>query len=122
MCQVLYLRYDTWIDFLLKIVNLIVDMFVLGNSTEAIVMIGEIGGNAEELAAEYIQKHITKPVVAFIAGQSAPPEKQMGHAGAIISGSSGSAQEKITALTVAGIQVAKEPAEIPILLKSLLSE
>ena len=100
----------------------LLEMFQNDDETEAIVMIGEIGGNAEELAAEYIQKHITKPVVAFIAGQSAPPKKQMGHAGAIISGSSGSAQEKITALTVAGIQVAKEPAEIPILLKSLLSE
>lgn len=87
--------------------------------TESIVMIGEIGGNAEELAAEYIQKHVTKPVVAFIAGQSAPPGKQMGHAGAIISGSSGSAAEKISKLTAAGILVANEPSEIPSLLKKL---
>ena len=75
---------------------------------------------AEELAAEYIKKHVTKPVVAFIAGQSAPPGKQMGHAGAIISGNSGSAEEKIAALTAAGIQVANEPAEVPILLKASL--
>jgi len=85
--------------------------------TDAIVMIGEIGGNAEELAAAYIRKHVTKPVVAFIAGQSAPPGKQMGHAGAIISGSSGSAAEKISALEIAGIRVAGEPSEIPDLLK-----
>lgn len=85
--------------------------------THAIVMIGEIGGNAEELAAEYIQKHVTKPVVAFIAGQSAPPGKQMGHAGAIISSGSGTAAEKIAALEAAGVRVAKEPGEIPELLR-----
>jgi hypothetical protein len=85
--------------------------------TDAIVMIGEIGGNAEELAATYIREHVTKPVVAFIAGRSAPPGKQMGHAGAIISGSSGSATEKISALEAAGIRVAGEPSEIPDLLK-----
>ena len=98
----------------------LLEMFQNDKDTEAIVMIGEIGGNAEELAAEYIQKHVTKPVVAFIAGQSAPPGKQMGHAGAIISGNSGSAEEKIAALTAAGIRVAKEPAEVPILLKDSL--
>ncbi|MDR0895195.1 MAG: succinate--CoA ligase subunit alpha [Prevotellaceae bacterium] len=85
--------------------------------TAAIVLIGEIGGNAEEQAAHYIQEHVTKPVAAFIAGQSAPPGKQMGHAGAIISGSSGSAKEKIAVLQEAGIRVAKEPGEIPDLLK-----
>lgn len=85
--------------------------------THAIVMIGEIGGNAEELAATYIRDHVKKPVVAFIAGQSAPPGKQMGHAGAIISGGSGSADEKIKALRAAGIRVAMEPSEIPELLK-----
>ncbi|MDD2436527.1 MAG: succinate--CoA ligase subunit alpha [Massilibacteroides sp.] len=84
--------------------------------THSIVMIGEIGGNAEELAAEYIRNHVTKPVVAFIAGQSAPPGKQMGHAGAIISSGSGTAAEKIAALEAAGVRVAKEPGEIPQLL------
>lgn len=88
--------------------------------TEAIVMMGEIGGNAEELAAEYIRQHVTKPVVGFIAGQSAPPGKQMGHAGAIISSGSGSAAEKIAALEAAGVRVAKEPSEIPLLLKERL--
>lgn len=90
--------------------------------TDAIVMIGEIGGNAEEQAAEYIKKHVTKPVVGFIAGQSAPPGKQMGHAGAIISSGSGTAAEKITALEAAGVQVAKEPSEIPNILKEKLKK
>lgn len=81
--------------------------------THSIVMIGEIGGNAEELAAEYIREHVTKPVVGFIAGQSAPPGKQMGHAGAIISGGTGTAVEKIRAMEEAGIRVACEPSEIP---------
>lgn len=90
--------------------------------TDAIVMIGEIGGNAEEQAAEYIKKHVTKPVVGFIAGQSAPPGKQMGHAGAIISSGSGTAAEKIAALEAAGVQVAKEPSEIPNILKEKLKK
>ena len=85
--------------------------------TDSIVLIGEIGGNAEELAAEYIRKQVTKPVVAFIAGHSAPPGKQMGHAGAIISGSSGPAEDKIKALEAAGVQVARKPSEIPMLLR-----
>lgn len=90
--------------------------------TEAIVMIGEIGGNAEELAAEYIKQHVTKPVVSFIAGQSAPPGKQMGHAGAIIASGSGTAAEKIAALEAAGVKVAKEPSEIPQLIKESLNK
>ncbi len=80
--------------------------------TEAVLMMGEIGGTAEEQAAEYIKKHVTKPVAAFIAGQTAPPGKRMGHAGAIISGGSGTASEKIAALRGAGILVADSPADL----------
>jgi succinyl-CoA synthetase alpha subunit len=80
--------------------------------TEAILLIGEIGGTAEESAAEYVKKHVTKPVAAFIAGQTAPPGKRMGHAGAIISGGSGTAAEKIAALRAAGIAVADSPADL----------
>jgi succinyl-CoA synthetase alpha subunit len=80
--------------------------------TEAILLIGEIGGTAEEKAAAYIQQHVTKPVAAFVAGQTAPPGKRMGHAGAIISGGSGTAKDKIAAFRAAGIAVADSPADL----------
>src|SRR5271157_4680589 len=88
------------------------DLFNRDPQTEAVVMIGEIGGNAEETAAEFIRTHMKKPVVGFIAGQTAPPGRRMGHAGAIISGGKGTAAEKIAAMEKAGITVAKSPADI----------
>ena len=97
-----------------------IDVLALFNAdpqTEKVVMIGEIGGNDEELAAEYIADHMTKPVAAFIAGQTAPPGKRMGHAGAIIEGGTGLAADKIKALRAANVKVAGHPEEIPELLK-----
>jgi succinyl-CoA synthetase alpha subunit len=87
-------------------------MFEADPATEAILMIGEIGGTAEEEAAAYVRQHVTKPVAAFIAGRTAPPGKRMGHAGAIISGGKGTADEKISALRAAGIEVADSPADM----------
>jgi len=90
--------------------------------TKGVVLIGEIGGDAEEQAARFIKEKMTKPVVAFIAGQTAPPGKRMGHAGAIISSGSGTAGEKIRAFNDAGVPVAKEPSLIPGLLKELMEK
>lgn len=95
----------------------LLQMFEDDPETHAIVLIGEIGGDAEERAAQYIKDHITKPVVAFIAGQTAPPGKRMGHAGAIISSGSGTAAEKIAAFEAVGVPVARRPVEIPVLIK-----
>ncbi len=90
----------------------VLDLFNRDPGTEAVVMIGEIGGSAEEEAAAWIRSHMTKPVVGFIAGQTAPPGKRMGHAGAIISGGKGTAKEKIEAMKNAGIRMAPSPALI----------
>src|SRR6516225_9379546 len=90
----------------------LLQMFQADSKTEAILMMGEIGGTAEEQAADYVRTSVTKPVAAFIAGQTAPPGKRMGHAGAIISGGSGTAKEKIKALRDAGIAVADSPADL----------
>jgi succinyl-CoA synthetase alpha subunit len=96
----------------------LLSLFEKDPDTKGIVLIGEIGGDAEEQAARYIKENVTKPVVSFIAGQTAPPGKRMGHAGAIISSGSGTAEEKIKAFTAAGVPVAKEPSQIPGLLKA----
>ncbi len=97
-------------------------MFENDDETKAIVLCGEIGGDAEEQAAAFIKENITKPVVAFIAGQSAPPGKRMGHAGALIISGSGTAAEKIKAFEAAGVKVAKEPSEMPVLIAEALKQ
>ena len=99
----------------------VLELFEADPATEAIVLIGEIGGNAEIEAAAYIKAHVTKPVVSFIAGQTAPEGKRMGHAGAIISGGEGTAQQKIAALEAVGVKVAKLPTDIAKLVKESLS-
>jgi succinyl-CoA synthetase alpha subunit len=98
------------------------EAFEADPATKSVVMIGEIGGSDEEEAAKYIKKNLTKPVVAFIAGRMAPPGKRMGHAGAIISGGSGTAAEKVEALEKAGVPVAGSPTELPELLKDLIKK
>ena len=102
-----------------------VDVLKLFNddpNTEGVIMIGEIGGNAEELGAEYIGKYMKKPVAGFIAGTTAPPGKRMGHAGAIVSGGKGTAKDKIAALEAAGVRVAPTPSDMGTTLKSLLKK
>lgn len=97
-------------------------MFQADPETEAILMIGEIGGNAEEQAADYIKEHVTKPVASFIAGRTAPPGKRMGHAGAIISGGSGTAADKVAALEEAGVEVAESPADMGTAMKRAIEK
>jgi succinyl-CoA synthetase alpha subunit len=96
------------------------ELFNADPDTHAIVMIGEIGGNAEETAAAYVKAHVTKPVIGFVAGQTAPPGRRMGHAGAIVAGGSGKASDKIQAMQDAGIDVCGSPAEMGARIKSRL--
>jgi len=100
----------------------VLELFQKDPQTEGIVLIGEIGGTDEEEAALFIKKNVTKPVVAFIAGRTAPPGKRMGHAGAIISGGSGTAVEKIVAFNKVGIKVAESPSEVAVLMKNELEK
>jgi succinyl-CoA synthetase alpha subunit len=100
----------------------LLQMYEADPDTEAILMIGEIGGNAEEQAAAFVNQNVTKPVAAFIAGQTAPPGKRMGHAGAIISGGKGTATEKVAALKAAGIEVAESPADMGAAMQRAISK
>jgi succinyl-CoA synthetase alpha subunit len=100
----------------------ILELFQKDKDTKAIVLIGEIGGTAEQEAAKFIKEKMTKPVVAFVAGATAPPGRRMGHAGAIISGSSGRAQDKIAALAAAGATIAPSPAEIGLTMQKVLQK
>jgi succinyl-CoA synthetase alpha subunit len=99
----------------------VLERFQADSATELIVLIGEIGGTDEEAAAEYIRHHVTKPVVGFVAGQTAPPGRRMGHAGAIISGGTGTAAEKIAAFEAAGVTIARHPDEIAAIVARRLS-
>lgn len=99
----------------------LLELFEKDEQTEAIVMIGEIGGTAEEAAAEYVRDHLSKPVIGFIAGQTAPPGRRMGHAGAIIAGGKGTAAEKMARMSACGIRVVKSPAEIGQTVKEALN-
>jgi succinyl-CoA synthetase alpha subunit len=98
----------------------VMQMFNDDPQTEAVIMVGEIGGSDEENAAQWVKKHMKKPVVGFIAGITAPPGKRMGHAGAIISGGKGTAQEKLAVMEECGIKVTRNPAEMGRTLKSAL--
>src|SRR5690606_35467572 len=99
----------------------VLELFEQDDETEGIVLLGEIGGTDEEQAAAYIAEHVTKPVASFIAGQTAPPGKRMGHAGAIISGGAGTAASKIAALEAAGVRVADRPSAVAAIMKELLA-
>jgi succinyl-CoA synthetase alpha subunit len=98
----------------------VLSRFQADEQTKGIVMVGEIGGGEEEDAAEYIKAHVTKPVVAYIAGQTAPPGKRMGHAGAIVIGGKGTAEGKVAALKAAGIEVVSSPTDIGAAMKGCL--